>query len=69
MATVRSLDGTLDFEPRSLRMRRFFKGLSAYWSAIGEGAAAANAYNTLKRRGMTHAEAVEQVFADHFNRR
>ena len=69
MATVRSLDGDLSFEPRSLGMRRFFKGLTVYWSAISEGAAAAHEYDALTRRGVAHEEAVEQVFDDHFSRR
>ena len=69
MATVRSLDGALSFEPRSLGVRRFFKGLTVYWSAISEGAAAAHEYDALTRRGVAHEEAVEQVFDDHFSRR
>jgi hypothetical protein len=69
MATVRSLDGALDFEPRKLGLRRFFKGLNTYWSAIREGAAAAHEYDTLTRRGIAHQEAVEQVFEDHFGHR
>ncbi len=69
MASVRSLGGALDFEPRSLGLRRFFKGLTVYWNAISEGAAAAHAYDALTRRGVAHEEAVEQVFVAHFGRR
>jgi hypothetical protein len=69
MATVGSLDGALDFEPRRPGARRFFKGLHVYWSAISEGAAAAHEYNALTRRGVAHEEAVEQVFEEHFSRR
>jgi len=69
MAAARSLDGALDFETRSLGIRRFLKGLTVYWSAISEGAAAAHAYDALTRRGVAHEEAVEQVFDDHFSRR
>lgn len=69
MATARSLDGALDFEPRSFGLTRFFKTVTAYLSALGEGAAAAHEYATLTRRGIPHAEAVEQVFEDHFSRR
>jgi hypothetical protein len=69
MATVRSLGGALDFEPRSLGARRFFKSLYVYWSAIRQGAAAAQEYDALTRRGVAHEEAVEQVFDEHFGRR
>ena len=69
MATARSLHGALDFEPRSLGVRRFFKGITVYWSAISEGAAAAHEYDALTRRGVAHEEAVEQVFEEHFGRR
>ena len=69
MATVRSLDEALIFEPRSLGVRRFLKGLTIYWTAISEGAAAAHAYNVLTRRGVAHQEAAAQVFEDHFCRR
>jgi hypothetical protein len=69
MATVRSLDGVVDFEPRNFGVRRFFKGLKIYWNAIGEGAAAAHEYDALTRRGVAHEEAVEQIFEDHFSRR
>jgi hypothetical protein len=69
MATVRSLDEAMVFEPGSLGVRRFFKGLTVYWTAISEGAAAAHAYNVLTRRGVAHQEAVAQVFEDHFGRR
>ena len=69
MATVRSLNGALDLEPRNLGVRRFFKGLTVYLDAISEGAAAAHEYETLTRRGMPHEEAVVQVFEEHFDRR
>jgi hypothetical protein len=69
MATVRSLDGALDFEARGLGLRRFFNGLTVYLSAISDGAAAAHEYDTLIRRGMPHEQAVAQVFEDHFCRR
>jgi hypothetical protein len=68
MATARSLNGAVDFEPRSLGVRRFFKGLTDFWNAVGEGADAAHAYNRLTRRGMAHDEAVKQVFERHFSR-
>jgi hypothetical protein len=69
MATVRSLHGALDFEPRSFGVRRFLKNVTAYLSAISEGAAAAHEYDTLTRRGTSHDDAVEQVFEEHFSRR
>jgi hypothetical protein len=69
MATARSLDGALDFEPRSLGVRRFFKNVLVYLNAISEGAAAAHAYDTLTRRGVVHEDAVEQVFEEHFSGR
>jgi hypothetical protein len=69
MATVRSLDGALDFEPRSLGIRRFFNRLSVYFSAIREGGDAAHAYEVLTRRGTPHDEAVQRVFDEHFDRR
>ena len=69
MATVRSLHGALDFEPRSLGVRRFFKGVGVYWSALREGAAAAHEYETLTRQGVAHEQAVAQVFEEHFDRR
>ena len=69
MATARSLDEALVFEPRSPWVRRFLRGLTIYWTAISEGAAAAHAYNVLTRRGVAHQEAVAQVFEDHFSRR
>jgi hypothetical protein len=68
MATARSLDGALAFTPRSPGVRRFLKGLTLYWSAISEGAAAAHEYAALTRRGVAHEQAVEQVFVDHFSR-
>jgi len=69
MATIRSLQGALDFEPRSLGVRRFFKNVTVYLNAISEGAAAAHEYATLTRRGTSHDDAVEQVFEEHFGRR
>jgi hypothetical protein len=69
MASVRSLDGALDLEPRNIGARRFFKRLSVYWNAIRDGAAAAHEYDTLTRRGTPHEEAVVQVFEEHFERR
>ena len=69
MATVRSLHGALDFEPRSLGIRRFFKNVTVYLNAISEGAAAAHEYHTLTRRGASHDDAVEQVFEEHFTSR
>jgi hypothetical protein len=69
MATVRSLDGVLDLEPRSPGVRGFLDNLAVYWSAIGEGAAAAHEYETLTRRGVAHEEAVSRVMKAHFDRR
>jgi len=69
MATVRSLDGAFDFEPRGLGIHRFFKGLTVYINAISEGAAAAHEYDMLTRRGVSHDKAVEQVFEEHFSSR
>jgi hypothetical protein len=73
MATVRSLDGALDFEHRSLRGgfpgRSLLAGLATYWSAIREASAAAGEYERLVRRGMPHDEAVARVFEDHFKGR
>jgi hypothetical protein len=69
MASVRSLDGVLDLEPRSLGARRFLKTLTIYWNAFGEGAAAAHEYATLTRRGTPHEEAVQRMFEEHFDRR
>lgn len=69
MATMRSLDGAFDFEPRGLGVRRFFKGVSVYLNAISEGAAAAHEYASLTRRGVNHEQAVEQVFEEHFGGR
>ena len=69
MATARSLDGVLDFEPRSLGVRRFFKTVAVYLSALSGGAAAAHEYNRLTRRGTPHEAAVEQVFEEHFSHR
>jgi hypothetical protein len=66
MATVRSLDGAFDLEPRSLGVRGFLESLTVYWSAISEGAAAAHEYERLTRRGVAHEDAVVQVFEDHF---
>jgi hypothetical protein len=68
MATARTLDGALGFEPRSLGVRRLFKSVTAYFSALSEGAAAAHEYARLTRRGTPHDEAVEQVFERHFSR-
>jgi hypothetical protein len=69
MATARSLDGVLDFEPRSLGVSRFFKTVAVYLNAISEGAAAAHEYNRLTRRGTPHEVAVKQVFEEHFSHR
>jgi hypothetical protein len=73
MAHVRSLDGTLHFEPRSVRdlfpRRSFFTGLVTYWRALRDGSAAAHEYERLVRQGTPHAEAVARVFEDHFDRR
>jgi hypothetical protein len=69
MATARSLDGALDFEPRSLGLRRFFRNVTVYLNAISEGAVAAHEYDVLTRRGVAHEKAVEQVFEEHFSRR
>jgi hypothetical protein len=67
MATVRSLDGALDFEPRT--SRGFFRSIALYWSALREGATAARAYEALTRQGATHEEAVARIMKEHFGRR
>lgn len=70
MAAVRSLNGALDYQPRSLgALRGFFKGLAIYCDAIRAGGAAAHEYNALVRGGVPHDEAVERVFDEHFNGR
>jgi hypothetical protein len=69
MATARSIDSGLHLEPREIPGRRFFSGLTTYLSAIREASAAAHDYETLTRRGVPHAEAVELVFEEHFDRR
>jgi len=69
MATTKSLDGALHYEPRSLGIRGFVKGVGVYLNARREGAAAAHEYEALTRRGVTHEEAVAQVFEGHFDRR
>jgi hypothetical protein len=67
MASVRSLDGALHFEPRG--RGGFFKSVAVYWSALREGAAAAHEYESLTRQGATHEAAVAQVMKHHFDRR
>jgi hypothetical protein len=67
MATTKSLDDALHFEPHGLG--GFFKGVAVYWSALREGAAAAHEYEKLTRQGATHEEAVAQVFEGHFDPR
>jgi hypothetical protein len=69
MAITKGLDGALQYEPRSLRIRGFVKGVGVYLNALREGAAAAHEYETLTRQGRTHEEAVAQVFEEHFDRR
>jgi hypothetical protein len=69
VASVRTLGGAFDFEPRSIPGRRFLAQLGTYVSAIREAGAAAHAYDELVRRGTPHAEAVQRVFDEHFNGR
>ena len=69
MATVRSLDGAVDFEHRGFPVRRFLNSVATYWNAIREGGAAADDYERLVRHGTPHEEAVLRVFKEHFGRR
>jgi hypothetical protein len=73
MAHVRSLDGALRFEPRSVRGhvpgRSFFASLATYWRALRDASAAAHEYQRLVRQGTPHAEAVARVFENHFDSR
>lgn len=69
MASARSVDSVLGLQPRELPVRQVLSRLATYWNAIREGGEAAHQYETLVRRGVPHGEAVERVFADHFDRR
>lgn len=69
MASINSLNGAIDMEPRGLPVRRLLTALGTYWNAARDGIAAAHDYETLTRRGVAHEEAVKRVFAEHFDRR
>ena len=69
MASVRTLDGALRFEPRETPVRRFFSGFTTYLSAMREASEAAHTYEELVRRGIPHQEAVERMFGEHFGGR
>lgn len=69
MSTIKSFDDALDFypvaTPRPL-LSRLGGALRIYWTALGDGLAAARSYNELTRRGVPHDAAVRQVFDVHF---
>ena len=70
MSTIKSFDDALDFYPadsRSSALSRFAGTLRLYWNALGDGLAAARAYNELMRRGVPHDAAVRQIFDTHFD--
>ena len=70
MSTIKSFDDALDFYPADSRgsmLSRFARTLRVYWNALGDGLAAARAYNELMRRGVPHDAAVRQIFDAHFD--
>lgn len=70
MNTIKSFDDALDFYPADNRvstLSRFARGFRLYWDALGDGLAAARAYNELMRRGVPHDAAVRQIFDAHFD--
>lgn len=69
MNTIKSFDDALDFYPASNRftVAGFGRTVRMYWTALGEGLAAASAYHELTRRGVPHDTAVRQIFGEHFD--
>ncbi len=68
--SIKSFDDALDFYPANSRgsaLSRFARALRVYWNALGDGLAAARAYNDLMRRGVPHDVAVRQIFDAHFD--
>jgi hypothetical protein len=69
MASVRTVDGAIDLDHRSLPGRGLLTRLATYWNALREGSAAAHDYERLVCHGVAHEEAVVRIFEDHFGRR
>ncbi len=69
MSTIKSFDDALDFYPDNNRLSvaGFGRAVRTYWTALGEGLAAASAYHELTRRGVPHDTAVRQIFDEHFD--
>ena len=69
MSTIKSFDDALDFHPASTStsvLARFGHSIRTYWSALGDGIAAARTYNELTHRGVPHDTAVQHVLHSHF---
>jgi hypothetical protein len=70
MNTIKSFDDALDFYPAASGrplLSRIGQAVRLYATALGDGLAAARAYNELTRRGVPHDAAVRQVFDAHFD--
>lgn len=70
MSTIKSFDDALDFYPAASErplLSRIGQSVRLYATALGDGLAAARAYNELTRRGVSHDAAVRQVFDAHFD--
>ncbi len=71
MGQIRSFDEALDFYPTAKptlgsRFAAAISGIRLVWDAFLEGRAAADHYQQLRARGLSHDAAASKVFGAHF---